>query len=440
MKQDYWRLITVLLVSLCVGLLAGQVLFCLLVGALIYVYWQHKLLHQLLLWVRRRSDNAPPDIPGVVDEIAREFDFLRMHHRQRKKKLSRYLKRFQEATEALPDAIVVMGENAEIEWSNHKAEEYIGIRCPQDNRQRIVNLIRHPDLVEYIKDSVAHDNETALELISPVNADMYLELRLAPYGKTQKLLVARDITKIHRINQMRRDFIANASHELRTPLTVISGYLEAFEDEPDGKLNEWNLQIKQMRNQTERMRRLIEDLLRLSSIETAEEVENTEPVNVPDLLVNIYDEAKTISGVFNHIFSIEAEQDLWLKGDRSQLYSAFSNLIFNAVQHTNDSGVIGIRWFVDESGAVLEISDTGEGIASEHLPRLTERFYRVDKGRSREKGGTGLGLAIVKHVLARHNAELEIESEPDKGSIFRCRFLKDSIIRKDDLKNMTLSA
>jgi two-component system phosphate regulon sensor histidine kinase PhoR len=189
------------------------------------------------------------------------------------------------------------------------------------------------------------------------------------------------------------------------------------------------------------MQRLIEDLLKLSSLETAGEVNNKEVIRVPDLLNSIIEEARTTgSGVLPNIISIEADRELWLKGDRSQLYSAFSNLIFNAIQHTPESGMIIVRWFAEHGAGVLEVIDTGEGIAREHLPRITERFYRVDKGRSREKGGTGLGLAIVKHVLALHNAQLEIESEPGKGSTFRCRFTPEFISSRQEITGPALSA
>jgi len=434
LKQDFYRIGGVLLISLLFGLLLGRVFTCLFLGLLIYVYWQHQKLQALLAWMRRRRDVEPPYLPGILDAIINQYEQLRSRHKKSKIKLATYLQRFKQATQSLPDAVVVLGENDEIEWANSKAKVYLGIRNPQDRNQRIVNLIRHPNLARFMKeiDHNDHKHEKSLELISPVNKDMHLELRLVFFGDAGKLLVARDITKIYKINRMRTDFIANASHELRTPLTVISGYLESFEDD----FNEiespaTTARIRQMRKQAERMKRLIEDLLKLSSLETTEHINQREPVRLPDLLNGIIDEARAISGESRHEFRIEVDRDLWIEGDRNQIFSAIANVVNNAVQHTPDKGIITLRWFNGNTGPVFEVTDTGEGISSEHIPRVTERFYRVDSGRSREKGGTGLGLAIVKHILARHNARLEVESELGKGSTFRFCFPASLVLRKD---------
>ena len=378
-------------------------------------------------------------MPGLINNIAKEIDFLRLHHKKRKKKLSKFLQRFQESTAALPDAIVILGDNGVIEWANENAGKYLGISWPHDSGQRISNLIRQPDLLKYMQEAESSRQHRGLELVPKANPNLWLELRIVPYGKKQQLLLARDITRIHHANRMRKDFIANASHELRTPLTVISGYLEAFEDEAKGSLKDWQVQLRHMRRQTDRMRRLIEDLLILSALETDLEPVKVEILNVTELLASVSEEAGTLGGLLEHTFSIEANPDLWLKGNRNEIYSAISNLVVNAVQHTPEHGLIRVRWYADKSGACLEVIDTGEGISPEYLPRLTERFYRVDKGRSRDKGGTGLGLAIVKHVLRRHSADLEIESELGKGSTFRCRFPAAGIVSKETLDDTTLT-
>jgi len=434
LKHDIYRVGGVLLISLLIGLVMGRIFTCLFLGLLIYVYWQHQKLRALLDWMRRRRDSEAPYVPGVLDAITNQYEQLRNRHKKSKIKLSTYLQRFKQATQSLPDAVVVLGENDEIEWANSKARDYLGIRNPQDKNQRIVNLIRHPNLARFMKeiDHNDHKFEKSLELISPVNKDMHLELRLVFFGGAGKLLVARDITKIYRINRMRTDFIANASHELRTPLTVISGYLESFEDDYNEiEAPATTARIRQMRKQAERMKRLIEDLLKLSSLETTEHINQREPVRLPDLLNGIIDEARVISGEIKHEFRIQVDPDLWIEGDRNQIYSAIANVVNNAVQHTADKGIITLRWFLGDTGPVFEVIDTGEGISAEHIPRVTERFYRVDSGRSREKGGTGLGLAIVKHILARHNARLEVESEPGKGSTFRFCFPTSLVLRKD---------
>ena len=391
MKEDLWRLLGVFSLSLLLGLITGQVAVCLVTGLLLLGLWQYQALQQLFHWLQRRKENNPPEMPGIIDDIICEIDFLRRRHRRRKAKLSGFLKRFRDATAALPDATLVLGEFGEIRGANSKAIDYLGIRWPQDKKQRVPNLIRHPDLISFLNDEKKLVSGKALQLVSPVNAGQTLEIRLVPYGRKQKLLVARDITKIHRIDQMRKDFIANASHELRTPLTVIAGYLEGFDGDSELCPQEWKLQIGQMRRQTGRMQRLIEDLLMLSALET--EVKHTEAdmVAVPELLAAIHQEAQALSGAMEHIFYLETEPDLLIKGNQRELGSAFSNLVFNAVQHTPERGVIRIRWYRDAEGVHLAVTDTGTGISPEHLPRLTERFYRVDKGRSRDQGGTGLG-------------------------------------------------
>jgi len=438
-NPDIWRFAGVLIVSLLLGFISEQALLCLVVGMILYFMWQYRALRQLLSWIQHRKSLEPPDMPGLINNIAKEIDFLRLHHKKRKKKLSKFLQRFQESTAALPDAIVVLGGNGVIEWANENAGKYLGISWPHDAGQRISNLIRQPDLLKYMQEAESSRQHRGLELVPQANPDLWLELRIVPYGKKQQLLLARDITRIHHANSMRKDFIANASHELRTPLTVISGYLEAFEDEAEGSLKDWQVQLRHMRRQTDRMRRLIEDLLILSTLETDLDPVKVEILNVTELLASVSEEARTLGGLLEHAFSIEADPDLRLKGNRNEIYSAFSNLVVNAVQHTLEHGLIRVRWYADKSGACLEVIDTGEGISPEHLPRLTERFYRVDKGRSRDKGGTGLGLAIVKHVLRRHSADLEIESELGKGSTFRCRFPAAGIVSKETLDDTALT-
>lgn len=421
MREDLWRFTGIFLFSLLFGLLLNQVTVCLTAGLLAFIIWNYRLLQQVHYWLQNKSDTNPPELPGIIDAICREIDFLKGRHKQRTQKLSGFLKRFQDTTSALPDAVVVLGEAGVIEWANDKAKDYLGVCWPQDRRQRIFNLIRNPELHDFMTSEQGRSGNW-LHLESPVNSRQILEIRIVPYGGDRKLLVARDITSIYRNNQMRKDFIANASHELRTPLTVISGYLEGLDDEPNLLPPELLAQIKQMRRQTGRMQRLIEDLLTLSELETASQYTEGETVWVPDLLFSIYQEAQGLSGLMEHIFYLESDPDLCVRGSQRELYSAFSNLVFNAIQHTPEHGIIKIRWYADADGAHFEVTDNGEGIAPEHIPRITERFYRVDRGRSRVKGGTGLGLAIVKHVLVHHGGKLHIDSHVGKGSTFRCDF------------------
>ena len=433
MWVDFWRFSGVVLFSLLLGIVTQQIAVCLIAGMFLYLVWHYRILLQLYTWLLKRGASVPPELPGVIDDICREIDFLREHHKQRKGRLTSFLRRFQEATSALPDAGIGLGEAGAIEWANKKALDYPGIRWPQDGRQRIANLIRHPELAAFLNRTEG-DTDRSLQLESPVNSAQILEYRMAPYGETQKLLMARDITSIQRANQMRKDFIANASHELRTPLTVISGYLENFTDDLAQFPEIIRSQIMQMRRQTERMQRLINDLLTLAVLETGSEQDKDEVILAPEILATIYQEAQGVSGIMEHKFYLDCEPKLCLRGNQREIYSAFSNLALNAVQHTPEHGIIRLRWYADAEGAHFSVTDTGDGLAPEHVPRITERFYRVDKGRSRDKGGTGLGLAIVKHVMLRHGGSLYIESQPGNGSTFRCDFPASRIeYRKDNL-------
>lgn len=434
MSQYSWRIVFLALLSLAAGYFTGSYALCLLIGMSAFVAFHFVKLQTLIDWLDKKIENPPFVEGGYIDQIISKFDSLQTHYKYRDEKLSGYLKQFQQATNALPDAIVVLNEQGKILGANRKAGTYLNIYWPQDMNQRISNLLRHPELNEFFKVLTANLPEKSLELFLPHNEQLRLEFRIVPFSETQYLLIARDVSRVYNANEMRRDFIANASHELRSPLTVIAGYLEAFEDDEGECPPSWLPIIKQMRSQTGRMQTLIEDLLKLSSLESSEVATNKETVHVAELLSSIYKEAETISGSQNHIFYMESDPGLLLLGNQGEIYSAFSNLVFNAVQYTPERGVIRIRWYETENGAHMQVSDTGEGIPEEHINRITERFYRVDKGRSREKGGTGLGLAIVKHILARHNATLHIESVYGEGSTFRCDFPKSAIAKRDNQK------
>lgn len=420
MGPDLLRLGFVVLLSGFAGLLAGSVFAGLSLGLIICLVWQYRMLKNISKILRNGNEQNLPDSPGVVNEIIREIDFLRTHHKQREEKLAGFLSRFEEATGALPDAVIVMDDHGHVEWANERASEYLGIRCPRDQGQRFSHLIRQPELLNYLANVDKYNSQQSLVIASPVDVDISLEIRIIRYAESSLLLVAGNVTEIQRTNRMRKDFIANASHELRTPLTVISGYLEAIDNETDDLAREWQPRIKQMRSQTGRMQNLIEDLLKLSRLESKPSADLDNEVDIVELIRLIYEEAQTLSGAQNHVFSLELQPDLRVKGDQDSLYSAFSNIVFNAVQYTPPGGLIRIKWYRTNTGACLEVADSGVGIPAEHILRVTERFYRVDKGRSREKGGTGLGLAIVKHVMAQHDAELRLSSEPGTGTTVEC--------------------
>lgn len=421
LQRDAWRLIAFLLLAYVLGHAMDAPSLGLAAGALAYVAWLHRRLGNLLAWLRDHKAHQPPEAAGIFEELTLEIDYLRDRHKKRKKKLASYLKQFQQATRALPDATVVLDANEEVRWANGAARRDLGIRWPEDVGQRLTNLIRSPELRRFVEGG--QTDGQAVEIPSPSEPKRHLSILIAPYGRDQRLFVARDVTQLHRANEIRRDFVANVSHELRTPITVFRGYLENLIAQADQAPAAWRPALGQMMSHAERMRTLVEELLLLSRLEREDRVPKPVAVDVSELIAEIHARARDLSGAREHFFALEIAPGLSVLGARDELYSAFSNLVFNAVSYTPARGVIRIRWYRDVAGAHFEVEDNGIGIAAEHLARLTERFYRVDSSRARGgDGGTGLGLAIVKHVLQRHQAELAISSEPGKGSRFRCDF------------------
>ncbi|WP_286049618.1 phosphate regulon sensor histidine kinase PhoR [Rheinheimera sp. KL1] len=325
------------------------------------------------------------------------------------------IRRFRDGAEALPDAIVVLNNDWTIIWCNKLAQQLVGLRWPQDERQRIDNLIRNPEFQTYIQQK---QFDQPLELSSPVNEDLVLEYRMLQYGEDQHLLIVRDITQLKLLEQVRKDFVANVSHELRTPLTVLQGYLEVMDADNLPNAGIWQKAHTVMLEQTKRMDALVQQLLTLSRIEAAAKVQFEEHIDVPAMLAMLEQESQTLNRDKQHQISFSVDPDLVVSGIREELRSAFSNLITNAIKYTPNGGQIQVSWLRQHQKAIFSVSDNGEGIAPQHVKRLTERFYRVDQARARATGGTGLGLAIVKHVLQRHNSKLMIFSEPKKGSSF----------------------
>ncbi len=393
-------------------------------GALAGALWQQRQLIRFERWLAERPKGYPPAPPGLWEEIYSHIHRLQQSHKKRKKKLASLLNRFQESTAAMPDATVVLDAEGRIEWFNRAAARLLGLRQPQDRGQRILNLLRSPEFSAYLNGG---DYQTPLVMPAPERPDLTLSVHVVPYGNRQRLLIARDITRLQQLERVRRDFVTNVSHELRTPLTVVHGYLEALEDDPHCRAH-WGRALEAMRQQTQRMRDIVEDLLLLSRLETAQPQDDPRPVAVPALLRDLLEAARSLSGEQGHRITLESDPDLHLRGNAKELYSAFSNLVFNAVKYTPPGGEIHIRWRRHEHGACFQVQDTGIGIPAHEIPRITERFYRVDVARSRDSGGTGLGLAIVKHVLARHNARLVIDSRPGRGSTFTCLFPAERIV------------
>lgn len=419
-RNELQRIAVLLLTGLLVGAIAGNIERWLLIFITTYLCWHLYNVYRLLGWLREGKKFRLPETASIWDDVFEHIYRLQQRNRKRKRDLRRLLKRFHKMTVALPDAIVELAPGSdEIEWWNDAAARFLGFTYPRDSGQRISNLLRSPAFLDYLHQQ--ENYQQAIEIPSPVDEELTLRIRVIPYSGNRRLLVARDMTRMQRLERTRQDFVANVSHELRSPLTVISGYLETLLDE-QGFGEEYANQLRSMQKQTERMNRIVDDLMLLSRLETEIPQADPEPVLVYRLIDSIVNQARELSGVEEHVIELDVDSGLCLKGRESELYSAFSNLVFNAVRYTPAGGLITIRWKASDDGAVFSVEDSGVGIAPHQIPRLTERFYRVDNGRSRSTGGTGLGLAIVKHVLLRHEGWLEIESELDNGSKFRCHF------------------
>lgn len=398
-------------------------------GLLGRLYWQ---LYRLNQWLWHSKKITPPQTTGVWEYIYEGIYYLQRRNRRKQKSLSKMVKRFREGAEALPDAVVVVDANNAIIWCNRLARIQLGLRWPQDSDRRIDNLIRHPLFIEYLH---SEDYQQPIEVPSPLNQHKILEYRIMPYGDKHLLLISRDVTHLKQMEQMRKDFVANVSHELRTPLTVLSGYLEMLPDNPDIPETLLTKAYSDMSIQACRMQNLIEQLLVLSRIEASAEKVFEHVVDVPQMLAIIKGEAQALNQDLNHQIEFDVDPNLSVLGIDTELRSAFSNLIFNAVHYTKAPGKIKVSWRVTPQGtARFSVKDNGEGIANVHINRLTERFYRVDKARSRSTGGSGLGLSIVKHVLTHHNSQLVIKSEMGEGSEFSFSLSEDICVVKKQLK------
>jgi two-component system, OmpR family, phosphate regulon sensor histidine kinase PhoR len=376
-------------------------------------------LRALVAWLRDPPGTPVPVGSGVWEHVfSRLYRFMRSTT-QLQHRLTAQLARFRSAAQAMPDGVLVLDAEDHIVWANATAERYYGLDARRDAGQPIFNLVRNPDFVAYLK-SGAYGQPFTLRLAH--GEELVLSLRIVPYGQDEKLLLARDITQWERLETMRRDFVANVSHELKTPLTVVSGFLETI---ADGNVRLEESRGKQvlglMRAQTDRMLRLIEDLLTLSALESSAQPARESAIDVHRLLGAIAEEARALSGG-RHMVQLRLGPPATLWGDEHEMRSAITNLVSNAIRYTPRDGRITIEWDDDEGEGQIAVEDTGIGIEARHIPRLTERFYRVDNSRSRDTGGTGLGLAIVKHVLTRHQARLEVTSEIGKGSRFAAVF------------------
>lgn len=406
--------------GLAVGALFAHMALGGLLALLLYVGLQLHQLARLHAWLIAPNRNALPDAGGIWGEV---FDLLidqQRKNRKRKKRLASMLAEFQASTAALPDGAVVLGEHGAISWFNTAAVQLLGLRTPHDLGIRIPNLIRYPSFTEFFDRG---EFEQEIEAPSPLNRKRMLSLRIIPYGNDQKLLIVRDVSERRQLEAARRDFVANASHELRTPLTVLRGYLDLMDMDAhdDGPLANWHAPIVEVRNQALRMEKLVNDMLKLARLEADRAVMRDELLQAPTLIQRAIDEARAISNGA-HRFEHDIDTNTLLIGGEAEFYSIISNLITNAVRYTPEGGVIRINWQHGDDGVRFAVADTGIGIAGDDIPRLTERFYRVDVGRSRESGGMGLGLSIVKHALEAFGTQLQIDSKLGVGSTFFCHF------------------
>jgi len=393
-------------------------------GALL-VYLGLTLRHLYLLDRALDGERRVPlfETRGLWAEIFARVDKLRTKARNRKKKYHRLLREVRESTGALADGGIILNADNEILWFNPAAVRLLGLNPATDVGHRLDNLLRHPDFVAYLHTPTPD----GIAVAAPRRESAWLHVQIIPYGTAQRLAIVRDITHERNVERTRRDFVANASHELRSPLTVISGYLDTLAEDRDMPAA-WRTPIGEMQRQAERMTRILRDLIELTRLESAEASAPREFVDVGAVLKPIVKEFQERAG--GPTVELALQTDVALLGKESELHSIFYNLVNNAVRFTPAGGSVRVVWRSTNDGAVFEVIDTGIGIPEEQIPRVTERFYRVDPGRSRASGGTGLGLAIVKHALQRHEGELSISSREGEGSTFSCRFPHERVARR----------
>ena len=400
------------------GLLDAEAALAVLVlgaaGLVAFHLWNQHLVRR---WASGSLDAPVPEGTGSWREV-----FTAIHKRVRmraayQRDLRLMIDRFRRAAEAIPDGVIVLDEDNAIEWANPRACEQLGLDAAKDRGKPIVNLVRQPEFLAYVAAGDYAESVTVAVIGARRRA---LSLQLVPFGTRESLLLSHDVTQLEAVARMRRDFIANVSHELKTPLTVIAGFVETMQDlELD--LRQRTRYLALMHEQARNMQRLVGDLLTLSSLEGEHRPASEERFAILPLLLEVSSDAKALSGT-RHVVELDVRDAAGVTGNRDELASAFGNLVSNAVRYTPDGGTVGLAWRLGEGGGIFSVSDSGIGIEARHIPRLTERFYRVDSGRSRESGGTGLGLAIVKHALTRHQAVLDVVSEPGRGSTFSAVF------------------
>lgn len=424
--SDFWQRAFVypfflFLLALLVWAVAGALPAALFfgIGILLRLFLHLRNLDALDRWLVDPEAQDVPDASGLWEDVFSQLNKLTRQQRKEREQHAAALQQMEQATSALPEGVVILDEADRIEWCNPLAESHFGLDGERDIGQQITYLARQPEFVQYL---ALHNFADPLKLREMRHEGMVLSVKLIAYGSNKRLLISRDITQFERVETMRRDFVANVSHELRTPLTVVNGFVETLQDMPNLENDMARRALQLMGEQTGRMEILVDDLLTLSRLENAQNVVQEEKVEVAELMRSLLGEGQSLSKG-QHQFRLEIASQAQLRGSISELRSAFGNLVTNAVRYTPSGGEVVLCWKETADGHLrFSVKDSGIGIAPQHIPRLTERFYRVDRSRSRETGGTGLGLAIVKHIAIRHQAQLEIVSEEGKGSTFSIVF------------------
>lgn len=433
-QSAFKRLSFIFLGLLFAGWLIGEVALVLLAGLLVYLIYHLLQLRRLYNWLQHQNPaepTPPPESRGIWAYVFDGIYLLQRRERDALNELRSIIDKAQESTAALEIGVVMINASNALVWWNPAASRLLGLQNPKDRKQAVTNLIRDPKFVEYFGKA---NFGTPLKLGSHVNSAVMLEYQITGFGEGERLMLVRDISQLHRLETMRRDFIGNVSHELRTPITVISGYLETMLDDRDSLPERWIRPLEQMSQQSQRMENIIRDLLTLSRLETRPSSDQQTAVHIRSLMLDIKHDAERVFAEKKQKFKLDSAKDIYLQGSQVELYSAISNLVLNAAKYTQDAGEIKLSAIVHNEGLTISVSDNGPGIASHHIPRLTERFYRLDESRSTDTGGTGLGLAIVKHVVARHGGRLDITSEVGKGSCFTCHFPADRLRSAESVK------
>lgn len=419
------RVLLLLAVAAVVGSFVDRSLLFITIGIVaILSHWLLQLW-RIQEWLSQ-PETTPPEGHGIWGDIFDRIYHLRRKEKEGRAQLQATVDYLRDSFASMRDGTVMVDETGAIQWSNAAAHMLLGLRYPEDRGQALLNLVRIPEFHRYFR---AADYSSGLLINVGAEADLFLQIDVSHFGEGDRLIFARDVTDITRMEQMRRDFVGNVSHELRTPLTVISGYLDTMLDNTQGIDPKFIKPLKQMSEQSERMESLLKDLLWLSRIESVHNIEKHEPVSVRGILEEMREELSNTHSQCPIDLVIDSEAQIL--GDYRELYSAISNLILNAIKYSEEGATVTVKWYRQDQQCILSVIDTGQGIAATHLPRVTERFYRVDDSRSSATGGTGLGLAIVKHVAMAHSAQLKIESVQSVGSNFSLVFPAEALCEAD---------